>query len=410
MSTYDETVVIKVRPLGTAGEDDRDGTGDLLSRFKERPDTVKVTWESPPTSSSDPWKFQFRELEPSVDAMRGILNELSDLYVAAWTAAERPDRRAVQKLLVRLARQGQDLHRGLFSEAPKELRDHLRRRNTLDRPYDITIVVTPLLGELILPWGLIFDPRVKVSSKTTDGEFQAGFWCTGRRLATVFQSRHNYLPPPSKKGGVLSVISRKALEESCGRTDGWPKSSLYYSWRKLTDCGSTTNRDRVLHVFCHGLADCLVIETREGPQRVTSAEFRFYASQRPDDVVEIPILNACGTAHFIASGDWLTHLWSHGLRGFIGSEANVPAAFAWDFGRDLVRALLSDKVDREPVSKVLHRLRVKHWPLSLLYGLYADPKVSFRDRVDTHYIPDIENWCESLGGKMPASDARDALP
>ena len=254
-----------------------------------------------------------------------------------------------------------------------------------------------------MPWGLIFDPRVVLPSEPSDRDFQAGFWCTRRRLATVFQNEGGYLPTPENQGNLISVICPKALKDSGGRTDDWPPEGVYFIWSKLVDSQADERRDRrdrVLYLFCHGANDCLEIDTGDGLVRITSDEFSLYVNKRPENVLEILVFNACGSK-FAASGSWLNHVWRRGLRGFIGGEAKIPTAFAWDFGRDLVRTLLSDKVPCESVSEVLHGLRLKHWPLGLLYGLYADPGVSFRGRINTDYIPEIEkNWCDSLGGRV----------
>jgi hypothetical protein len=149
----------------------------------------------------------------------------------------------------------------------------------------------------------------------------------------------------------------------------------------------------------------MYVETDKGRVPITADEFSLYVNGRPEKVQEIPVFNACGS-RFAASGSWLNHVWRKGLRGFIGGEATIPIEFAWDFGRDLVRALLSKEVEPLPVSEVLHRLRLKHWPLGLLYGLYADPDVSFRGRINTDYIPEIGNWCDSLGGRVSRAVAR----
>jgi hypothetical protein len=405
MNRHNHWITIQIDPFPTG---EPPGARQVPVEWRSRqPETVKVTWRFPdgwrdPDSQPLCWPLKYPPLLDAVEEVRKALDELSDLYVDGWECETRPKREVIREQLFTVAEWGRLLHLNFFSEAPRRLRDYLRDPSTLRDAYDIRVEVSPNVGDFSLPWGLFFDPRVKLTSGTSGRDLRDGLWSMGRRVATLFENPGELGALGEYPGELVSVISPTALEESGGRIDGWPR---YCKWNEFLRSQDEDMRERVLYIYCHGASNGLDFERGTSEEPITAGQFSLYVGSRPDDALEIPVVNACGS-YFAASGDWLRYVWKKGLRGFIGAEAKVPTAFAWEFGRDLVRGLLSKRVRARTVSEVLHRLRLKHWPLGLLYGLYALPDVSFHRRVGTDYIPVVrKNWCDTLGGRVsPAAD------
>jgi hypothetical protein len=103
-------------------------------------------------------------------------------------------------------------------------------------------------------------------------------------------------------------------------------------------------------------------------------------------------LNGCHTA----VGEFLEATGGDGFCGFIGTETVVPYLFAHRFGAALMSLLYSG----HPLISIMDRLREQHWPLSLVYGLYAYPALRL-DPGFTVPVPSTDNYSKmAVGNKM----------
>ena len=162
---------------------------------------------------------------------------------------------------------------------------------------------------------------------------------------------------------------------------------------KRFDGKKQTLVDQIQHFTCHCKVDPeraanSMLKLSEG-NKVTIAELQeFFAISTEGRPASGPLifLNACGTA----STDPLAvtsfprfFLEENGNRGFIGSEINVPDAFAAEFSQCFYRGLLKGST----LGKAIHDakwtlLRGKMNPLGILYTVYADPDLHVSRAVD----------------------------
>jgi hypothetical protein len=366
-----ERFTLQIEPIAWDKSD-----GDL-------PTTVHASWLLTTFRGGCYWDIEVSPLMQTSHMIRDALNELAMQYSTVQSSRPHPPEDLILRKLTTLAGAGKRLYINLFSLAPEPLRNYLNSSEEV--PFEIIVQVSPKLDYLNVPWGMIFNPFARSSGPSwTAEEYHDSFWCVRRHLATVYQNVDAWRTGQIKQvgSGLVSVLCKEVLDEIGETVSAWPPEDLYYEWEKF--CFSNhKNQDRVLHFFCHGIEDNLFFEKELpiGPQ-----EFKYYLWQRPKDVTEVPIFNSCKST-FVARGEWLTAVWDKGLRGFIGTEAKVPSKFAWDFGRDLTKNLLSNRVPPKSISDVMYDLRKKYRPFGLLYGLYADPDVSFPGRICTDHLP-----------------------
>jgi hypothetical protein len=181
------------------------------------------------------------------------------------------------------------------------------------------------------------------------------------------------------------------MQEVAADLKGFYKSGrVSHKWDTLLDQRKPSNK--CLYFFCHsddfgneaysdesGNKDNLslwIYDEQDNLSIVDSAEFGEYSGVERE-CAEIVFFNSCDTARFQEDSRWLTHAWNNGLRGFVGTEVEVPAAAAWRFGIDFLKNLFSGQ---GTVLETMEALRFEgdYWPLTLLYGIYADPEFSLK--------------------------------
>jgi hypothetical protein len=173
------------------------------------------------------------------------------------------------------------------------------------------------------------------------------------------------LPAASPEAGVFSLLNERF---SVPMTDS---RTLRIEWdRRQARLG-------LLYLYCHasehriGFSGADVLDTID-----FTVDYRKH-SVPPRCLV---FLNGCHTA----AGGFLEATGRDGFCGFIGAETAVPYMFAHRFGAAVIAALYGG----EPLASIMDRLRERHWPLSLVYGLYAYP---FLQLVPCFEIPAMAN-------------------
>lgn len=195
------------------------------------------------------------------------------------------------------------------------------------------------------------------------------------------------------------------------KLDGpWPKAKLTGSFTmqlaqlmlsgppQLTSNGGRSRSDQILHFSCHcdttnRNAESYEIRLAYGNE-IFGKEYSAPLSELKDALIEIirehgtthgPLifLNACGSASVDPSTagsfpDLFTNP-HFGFLGFIGTEVEMPDAFASAFTCEFYSALLSGLSLGSALYEARWNLvRERKNPLGLMYSLYADPEIRVR--------------------------------
>jgi hypothetical protein len=293
-------------------------------------------------------------------------------------------------LLKELATSGAKLYRTLFAAMDDaKLANRIRVRYEEETDFRLRFNVS---ASVYAPWGLVYpatddevDALPDVHDVQTLGPY-AKFWCMSRELATVYDGI-----PPDVVGrnydastlGMIRVVNDETFQAIKSKfSKGSPESEML-DWfhshygapvlkskdleRAWRDKGSRTG---LLYFYCHANATKLALSDEE---KIASSDLflMLSGSQRaPKTSGCLVVINGCSTAVGDPSGDFLLAASQEGLCGFIGTETDVPDVFALRFSLVMLDLLFRQGLTLSEAMLQLHR---NHFPLSLLYGLYAHP-------------------------------------
>ena len=257
-----------------------------------------------------------------------------------------------------------------------------------------------------IPWGLLFDRPKSGRSPAdwetlSDTELADGFWCKKFDLTSLYTSSNSTTAAPDagrlqlEDKYILGLIHMRARLLAVGSDVSapwldvsWPKESMFTnsSLRPRIEDRLNKTEPILLYFFGHSSNGELHIDDSHEPV-LTPSQLRGLCAD-PRTRPGIFILNGCGTfATQVVEGNdlttgirlnWPSVINECGFHGLVGTEAKVPTRFAWALGRDLLYLML---VRGLSPAIALRELRSKHWPLSLLYGLYCDPRIAFSSTV-----------------------------
>jgi hypothetical protein len=313
-----------------------------------------------------------------------------------------------QKLLRRLAQRGAELHQNLFSVEDgdggsaidaKRYMEEARRAGFLD---DRSVPVLSIIicdDTALLPWGFVFcgDNDEIPSPPSLSISDARDFWLSSFRLTTRVTGGRR-LPNPRKPTSrtVLALheelfsCARRDLERSeelaCRLDDLLSESGAAAT--KWSECRALwkdirEDHDSILYLFGHSdgqrilLKDGVCDGDPDFEMPVSSFEYTF---QKDLDTrsASIVLLNGCRTAapqplsgSAPVSANFLTATRRPGFHGFIGTEAEVPSAFASRYGVAFLWQLCREG---KSVGEAFDALRREPtlFPLSLLYTCFAD--------------------------------------
>lgn len=324
-------------------------------------------------------------VERSAREIRRSLRELMSAGLNKTLALERSGR-----LLKDLARQGAELYQALMTPAgeaavhPKEIRSYYEQ---LQEPYALRFCVS---NGVFVPWGLVYGANPEALAEDpaeVSADTYSAFWCLSRKLATVYER----LPPDSvgrgqdaSSLGMLSVVHPNAFEaakkllpaEAERDFVDWLQNrfggpivtgrDLKRVWR---EAGSDTG---LLYFYCHANASTLALSEEE---KIEAAELflTLAGAERPRPSGRcgcLVLMNGCSTAVGDPASDFLLSTSQAGMCGFVGTETEVPDVFALRFSLSLLELLFREGLTLGDAMQSLYKA---HFPLSLLYGLYAHP-------------------------------------
>lgn len=251
-----------------------------------------------------------------------------------------------------------------------------------------TMIVFRVEPRIHIPWGLIYDTEIDEpvgGACATNMNRYSDFWALKYRLSTMYLR----IPPDSDdrqiSGGSLSiitVINKTAYEQAvaplspdeqawvhsivaAGGEPAYAPTDLFERWKK------SVGKNCVIYFYCHGDGSSLAF----AEESLTPTNLRLKLKRNAVDgaSTSLVILNGCSTAAGDPSGGFLEATGPPSFCGFIGTEAAVPDIFALRFGAEMLRTFLQSG---HPIRDVVHELRERHWPLSLLYSVCCYPEIT----------------------------------
>jgi hypothetical protein len=380
---------------------------------------LKVVW-----NDDSPWPA-YTIHRPAVEhCAREIRRCLRDLVTEGMKGGSASVRRS-GPILKNLARRGAELYEALLTPAnasavhPSEIVEYYKQS---PEPYRLRFCVS---NSVFVPWGLVYpeDPEAlpddleAISAKT-----YSAFWCMSRELATVYER----LPPDAIGVGqnassltTVCVVHPDALDAARESITGASETALA-EWfldkhgRKIVtardfkkhwrDAGSNTG---LLYFYCHANASTLALGDDESVE-ASELLVTFGKAHRPKGRSGcLVVMNGCSTAVGDAASDFLASTSQPGMCGFLGTETDIPDVFALRFSLALLDLLFREGLT---LGEAMQRLYTAHFPMSLLYGLYAHPGFRMPQPQAQGFMPvgETDNFSfDQLGtGKLEPANGR----
>jgi hypothetical protein len=363
---------------------------DLHFDIAQYDQTLTVSFDAPVEPNA--FHVDGNQVGQAAEDVRRTLTAMCEEYLE-----RKPGQRSWDKpdggLLRDLAQEGVTMKRVFFGNNHK-CRDLLNGRYNR---VPITFRLKPDV-KIHAPWGLMFDlpqdpANPKKEAKIEDlskGQLREGFWCASRDLAVVYQDSDAQLdeplashPEPSTR--LLAVFNPGPHDYvDKNRKVRWEHefSQKRDLMRHLAD---NLDQQWILYFFCHAQENTLILQGRSatGPDTLVPLQLMNVVDGSSYRKSGIVFLNGCKTGVSNRGYSWQQATRHRGLAGYIGTESIVPTKFAWDFGRDFLYLLASGKSPRE----AMRELRARHFPLSLVYGLYCLPDWVAADVPLTNSLP-----------------------
>jgi CHAT domain len=283
------------------------------------------------------------------------------------------------ELVRQTAKAGFQLYEALFfgdstqdKKIAAQVRDWLEQHLT---PGEDTITFR-LPSRIHFPWGLIYDQPVKPD--TDPSEFKKHFWCEKYSTTVHYffnQPQWEEKAWPRPPFAILFAADQdlwSATLNSVGLEEkerllallGHPPQPLF----KIDHISEQWNALRkksphaLLTFYCHATGDKLSIDGKT----VSSYDLEQMFVSDDDSPPSLVFLAGCNTAVGELYNGFFKATAAEGYCGFVGTEVKVPDIFTLRF---LARFFDRFFSKGESVAQVMHELRMKHWPLSLVFSV-----------------------------------------
>lgn len=241
-----------------------------------------------------------------------------------------------------------------------------------------------------IPWGLVYDedPESAPPASAEPRGYDA-FWCLKYSLSTTlggYTHSKTKLTRHAQRARLLSLVNREVL----GGIQAGPSFDLKDKFEELIkqkigaafdlrSCKKIVERsgagDTIFHFFGHQHDSQLDLGV-DG--KISLREFRNLIDQitltggGPSSSFGLVFVNGCDGAWGDADYSLFAVAHQPGMCGLVSTESLVPFDFAAKFSVRFLDALLRGG---KSIGEAMDSLRrdAKLWPLSLLYGCYAQP-------------------------------------
>lgn len=354
---------------------------------------LKIVWSNHEGFEFPPYSIDMDTIKDKAEKTR---NELYGLVKRILSK----ENNKICAQLDTLAKCGNELYKTLFSpvgysdskELPKGILGWLKN---LDKPFRIHFTVP---DRVHISWGLIYDGDITSLSNNSDIleiENYIDFWCIKYSVSTAY----NRIPPLANKNvsndkiSFLPVFHKDIYNIICNSEDSekdildhiistfcCSKLPIFDSKEFYSKWESIVNQNILIYFCCHAMETDLALGAED---TIMTSELREKATEilNPNNIC-IAFLNGCSTAAGHQKGGFLEATGQGGFFGFIGTETKIPDIFAIRFGADFLQTFF---YSGKPLYEIMNELRRRHWPLSLLYGLYCYPTLSVKPSSNIPY-------------------------
>jgi hypothetical protein len=318
--------------------------------------------------------------KPAVDKcakdVRGVLLELVTNRLTNTTGPIAP-------ILKRLATSGHKLYRALFTEVTGEgdaqrIEDHYKNQGHALR------FIFRISEDVFVPWGMIYsgDPALlpEEEAEPVCWEAYKDFWC----LKFDLTMQYNRIRPDEVGDAsglrMLRIVDANAIGNPIDHLEKTSEKpfldwllATHGPWIETVDALERAwEKDAaqigLLYFYGHANETRLAIGRKEWIE-ATDLFLTLGKRKRSPGAGCLMLINGCRTAVGDSKGAFLLAASTNGLCGFVGTETDVPDLFALRFSNALLNLMFHGGRD---LGDAMHQLYRQHFPLSLVYGVYAD--------------------------------------
>jgi hypothetical protein len=351
--------------------------------IKENGGAVQLSWGGEGGPAHQPYHVGLATLNANASAVRKSARAL-----AAWGVGG--DRSRLPEILNNIARDGHTLQFTLFSPMlPHETAAAAEARDYVDEQFaagdhKLRISTHP---NVHIPWGLVCERDPAPDGAAEIETFIDAFWCLRYSLSATLTGVGfaRKLARASERRRLLTVVNTDVANAIGGQVRGafdeWSALPIGRAPRlddvpgKISGAGKG---DTVLHFFGHqngGELDLGPAGTIDVTRFNMLLERVVQLSGGPTESAGLVFINACDGALGDADYSFLTAASRVGMCGLISTESAVPRAYAAEFANRFLQSLFKGSSVGATMEE-LHKAK-ELWPLSLLYGCYAQPDYRF---------------------------------
>lgn len=317
--------------------------------------------------------------KPAVDkCAKDIRGVLLELVTSRLTNASSP----VAPILKRLAASGHKLYRALFTEVvegdAERIEEYYKKQGQPLR------FIFRISEEVFVPWGMIYsgDPTLlpEEDAESPRWEVYEAFWYLKFDLTMQYSRIRPDQVGDASGLRMLRIVDANAIGNSIEHLEKTPEKpfldwmlATHGPWIETVDALERTwERDAaqigLLYFYGHANETRFAIGRKEWIE-ATDLFLTLGRGKRSPGAGCLMLINGCRTAVGDSKGSFLLSASTHGLCGFVGTETDVPDLFALRFSNALLNLMFHGGSD---LGDAMHHLYRQHFPLSLVYGVYAD--------------------------------------
>ncbi len=340
-------------------------------------------------------------------------NEIRPSLRKLVTLATKNQLSEADHVLRELARGGHRLYKTFFNakggaasqEVVEKIRDNVYVKGQRGR-LNIGFFVAP---RIYIPWALMFEdlePKIHCEGIAA---YEA-CWGLKHGIATIYDCLASPLElSPRYDAGTFDTLCAadgSVIAKATSNLDPLSSEASLFGWLEqkygppvvtsqslLLEWKSRRNRLGLLYFYCHANQTNIGFSERDV---LDTIDFKTDYKKSENAPRCLVFLNGCHTAAGEERGGFLEATGREGFCGFVGAETTLPFMFAHRFGAALISALYRGS----PLVEIVSDLRRRHWPLSLVYGLYAYPFLQITPDANSaipHVVP-TGNYSSSAPG------------